>query len=200
VAGAGGNLRIAAYGLRNPFRFAIRPGTDELWIADVGWTETEEIDRATIGTPADFGWPCFEGPAPTPGYSSLGTGICDGIYANAGVLSWPWFTYTHQEPIVSDEPCDPAASAISGIAFDVETDLPRPFAGGLFFADYSRNCIWSFRAGRGGIPRKDSLITFEAPSHYPVDLVGAPDGLYYPDLIGGTIRRISYAGDVPTVR
>ena len=29
--------RIIAYGLRNPFRFAIRPGTNELWIGDVGW-------------------------------------------------------------------------------------------------------------------------------------------------------------------
>ena len=29
--------RIIAIGLRNPFRFACRPGTSELWIGDVGW-------------------------------------------------------------------------------------------------------------------------------------------------------------------
>jgi glucose/arabinose dehydrogenase len=28
--------RIVAYGVRNPFRFTQRPGTDELWIGDVG--------------------------------------------------------------------------------------------------------------------------------------------------------------------
>jgi glucose/arabinose dehydrogenase len=31
--------RIIAYGLRNPFRFTIRPGTNELWIGDVGWNQ-----------------------------------------------------------------------------------------------------------------------------------------------------------------
>ena len=30
--------RIIAYGLRNPFRFAISPD-DELWVGDVGWTQ-----------------------------------------------------------------------------------------------------------------------------------------------------------------
>ncbi len=28
--------RIIAYGLRNPFRFTIRPGTNEIWVGDVG--------------------------------------------------------------------------------------------------------------------------------------------------------------------
>jgi glucose/arabinose dehydrogenase len=37
--------RIIAYGTRNPFRFTIRPGTNEVWIGDVGWNTWEEIDR-----------------------------------------------------------------------------------------------------------------------------------------------------------
>ena len=37
--------RIVAYGLRNPFRFTFRPGTNEIWIGDVGWNTWEEIDR-----------------------------------------------------------------------------------------------------------------------------------------------------------
>ena len=37
--------RILAYGLRNPFRFTFRPGTNELWIGDVGWNTWEEINR-----------------------------------------------------------------------------------------------------------------------------------------------------------
>ena len=29
--------RIIADGLRNPYRFTVRPGTNELWVGDVGW-------------------------------------------------------------------------------------------------------------------------------------------------------------------
>ena len=28
--------RIVAYGLRNPYRLTIRPGTSDVWIGDVG--------------------------------------------------------------------------------------------------------------------------------------------------------------------
>ena len=63
--GGAGDDRIVAYGLRNPFRFTVRPGSNELWIGDVGWSAWEEIDRHQ--NPAtqvrNFGWPCFEGDA-----------------------------------------------------------------------------------------------------------------------------------------
>ena len=29
--------RIIAYGMRNPFRMALRPGTSQIWVGDVGW-------------------------------------------------------------------------------------------------------------------------------------------------------------------
>src|SRR5439155_20036608 len=35
--------RIVAEGLRNPFRFTVRPGTGELWIGDVGAHDWEEL-------------------------------------------------------------------------------------------------------------------------------------------------------------
>ena len=37
--------RIVAYGLRNPFRINVRPGTNEVWAGDVGWSTWEEINR-----------------------------------------------------------------------------------------------------------------------------------------------------------
>src|SRR5262249_27238422 len=33
--------RIIAYGVRNPFRFTFRPGTNEVWVGDVGWGSWE---------------------------------------------------------------------------------------------------------------------------------------------------------------
>ena len=49
--------RIVAHGLRNPFRFTFRPGTDEIWVGDVGWATWEEIDRLTdpTATTTNFG-------------------------------------------------------------------------------------------------------------------------------------------------
>ncbi len=53
--------RIIAYGLRNPFRFAFRPGTSEIWLGDVGWNTTEEINR--IPNASDAGSRTSAGPA-----------------------------------------------------------------------------------------------------------------------------------------
>lgn len=30
------SARVVAFGFRNPFRFAVRPGTNELWVGNVG--------------------------------------------------------------------------------------------------------------------------------------------------------------------
>lgn len=43
--------RIIAYGLRNPFRMTLRPGTSEIWVGDVGWGMWEELNR--IASPTD---------------------------------------------------------------------------------------------------------------------------------------------------
>ena len=61
------------YGLRNPFRFAIRPGTGEIWLGDVGLGTWEEINRIVArrrSSAANFGWPCYEGAEPPVGLPS----------------------------------------------------------------------------------------------------------------------------------
>jgi glucose/arabinose dehydrogenase len=75
--------RIVAYGMRNPFRFTLRPGTNDLWIGDVGWNTWEEINRDSdpLTNVSNFGWPCYEGVNPQPGYQSIGLNICNGLYA-----------------------------------------------------------------------------------------------------------------------
>ncbi len=52
---------IWALGLRNPFSFAVQPGTGRIFINDVGETRWEEIDEGLAG--ANFGWPLAEGPS-----------------------------------------------------------------------------------------------------------------------------------------
>lgn len=54
---------IWAYGLRNPWSMTIDPPTGDLYIADAGETEWEEVDVQRGGDPGgeNYGWPRLEG-------------------------------------------------------------------------------------------------------------------------------------------
>tara|TARA_R110002020_G_scaffold137556_3_gene306891 strand:- start:1425 stop:2795 length:1371 start_codon:yes stop_codon:yes gene_type:complete len=53
---------IWAYGLRNPWRFSFDFTENNIWIADVGQTNIEEINRAgTNEAGLNYGWRCYEG-------------------------------------------------------------------------------------------------------------------------------------------
>jgi glucose/arabinose dehydrogenase len=54
---------IAAYGLRNPWRMSLDVPRGELWIADVGQSAREEINRIALDDllGANFGWALREG-------------------------------------------------------------------------------------------------------------------------------------------
>jgi glucose/arabinose dehydrogenase len=57
---------ILFYGLRNPFRFEFRPGTNVIYVADVGQNTWEEVN---VGLPAgNFGWPIHEGTTGASGF------------------------------------------------------------------------------------------------------------------------------------
>jgi glucose/arabinose dehydrogenase len=62
-ASGGGQPEIWAYGLRNPWKFSWDSETKDLWIADVGQNEWEEIDFVAGGGAAgmNFGWNRLEG-------------------------------------------------------------------------------------------------------------------------------------------
>lgn len=63
LAGGGGLPEIYANGLRNPFRISVDPVTGDIFIADVGQSAIEEIDRiaANKTTLTNFGWDQREG-------------------------------------------------------------------------------------------------------------------------------------------
>lgn len=64
---------IWALGVRNPWRFTFDRQAGDMWIADVGQDEYEEIDFQAAGdvTGHNYGWRCYEGNEP---YNTNGCG------------------------------------------------------------------------------------------------------------------------------
>ncbi|MFF5230958.1 PQQ-dependent sugar dehydrogenase [Dactylosporangium sp. NPDC000521] len=188
--------RIIAQGLRNPYRFAVRPGSGEIWVGDTGWNTWEEIDRIAnpLSTVSNFGWPCYEGAPAQPGYQSANLPLCQSLYSSGDHVA-PYYAYNHANKVVAGESCPTGGSGISGVAFypDSGGSYPAAYAGALFFADYSRGCIWAMLKGNNGLPDSAKIQTFAAGAASPVQLMVGPGGdVYYVDITGGTIRRIRY--------
>lgn len=54
---------VWALGIRNAYRCSFDRLTGDLWIADVGGTQREEVNLESAGDPGgrNYGWPCWEG-------------------------------------------------------------------------------------------------------------------------------------------
>jgi glucose/arabinose dehydrogenase len=191
----GGKPAIVAYGFRNPYRFAVRPGTSELWVGDVGWDLWEELDRIAApssASPVNFGWPCYEGAARQPSYDALNKPLCESLYA-LGSSAWarPYWAYSH---LTAVDRCALGAASESGVAFaSTGGDYPAAYRGGLFVSDYSRDCIWYLPRGANGLPDAARVSTFAHGGVHPVELEPAPGGdLLYVDINDGSVVRVSY--------
>ena len=60
----GGKAEIWAMGLRNPWRFSFDRKTGDLYIADVGQGDWEEINFRSANAKSsgqNYGWRCYEG-------------------------------------------------------------------------------------------------------------------------------------------
>ena len=206
--------RIVGYGLRNSFRMAIRPGTNDVYMGEPGGQGVsgwEEINRVAdpLATPVrNFGWPCYEGGFENgasvnkkySAYDQLDLDLCETLYAG-GTAQPPFWAYKHSVPVVNGETCPNTSHASSGLAFaPASGNFPASYAGAFFFADYARDCIWVMQAGPGGVPNPATVANFAQGSSAPVDLEFGPTGeLYYADIIGDSIKRINFtaAGNQP---
>jgi glucose/arabinose dehydrogenase/PKD repeat protein len=188
--------RIVADGLRNPFRFTVRPGTNELWIGDVGWEDWEEIN-VTQGDDAavdNFGWPCLEGRGRGFLFDRLDLAMCEDLYARGGTTS-SVFEFRHGTKVANEICPTDQGSAISGLAFTPPgSPYPASYDGALFFADAARQCIFVMRAGPDGEPDPTRVRAFHQSPISPVEIEFGPGGeLWYVDLYGGSVHRIGYS-------
>ncbi len=199
--GSANQRRIIAYGLRNPFRFAISP-RGELWVGDVGWDAYEELNSfsATPSSVANFGWPCYEGPQRQLTYDGADLDLCEDLYGAPGAVTGPRLAYLHGSTVVPGETCPTGFSALAGVDFYAGNAFPSSYNGALFFADYVRDCIWVIPAGPGGSPNPAAVSSFAPGAANPSFLEVGPDGaLYYTDLDGGRVQRIG-VNQAPTAR
>ncbi|CAN5287030.1 PQQ-dependent sugar dehydrogenase [soil metagenome] len=186
---------ILAYGLRNPFRMTVANNGD-LYVGDVGWGTWEEINRLPSGAFANFGWPCYEGTGRQNGYDGANVPVCETLYGTPSAVTPPLFTYRHGSALKSCPEVQGNSSAITGLAFYPGGAYPNNYDGSLFFADYSRGCIWVMFLGANGQPSPNDIVRFvnEEPS---VGLYSGPGGdIYSIDHIGGRVRRFRYVGGI----
>ena len=196
--------RIIAQGLRNPFRFTFRPGTNELWVGDVGWGVWEEINQ--IDNPIDtrvenFGWPAYEGPNPQGSYQNVNPplALLEDFYAEGPAAhDQPYFAYRHDEQVDPGSGEPTGSSAIAGLVFSQGGGMPAGFDDALFFTDYNRDTIWVMYRGVDGLPDGNNREVFFRDTGNRTDAVNleiAPDGsLFWPDFDSGQIRSLRYVG------
>jgi glucose/arabinose dehydrogenase len=161
----GKNRAIWARGLRNPYSFAVQPGTGTMFINDVGENRWEEINRGVRG--ANYGWPIEEGSEPDPKYEP------------------PIFAYSHSATGTE------GGCAITGGAFynPQTVQFPSGYVGHYFFADFCRGWIRSYD------PATDTPSNFATRISSPVDLKVDPAGnLYYLERGTGSVYRIQHPG------
>jgi hypothetical protein len=117
--------------LRNPWRFSFDRANGDLYIADVGQGNWEEIDyRAARDIPAlaNYGWRTYEGNARYSPNTPLGP----------GQLVGPVFVYNHSES---------SCSVTGGYVYRGRA-VPAA-AGRYFFGDYCSGIVWSLTIANG---------------------------------------------------
>jgi glucose/arabinose dehydrogenase len=119
---SGPNQAIWALGLRNPFNFAVQPGTGRLFVNDVGESAWEEINDGIAGS--NYGWPVTEGPTTNPAFRG------------------PLHAYSH---------ADGCAITGGSFYNPPNVQFPGNYVGDYFFADFCAGWIRHFDPATGAV-------------------------------------------------
>jgi glucose/arabinose dehydrogenase len=169
-AGGGGAPEVYAYGLRNPWRYTFDPETKDLWIADVGQNQWEEVNMLPAadgaGKGANFGWNEMEGTHPYQGGTKP-----------AGAVD-PVFEYSH------DEGC----SITGGVVYRGQ-GIPG-LTGTYLFTDYCQGQLRGIRVKDGKVSEQK---VFDANGSSLVSFGTDGAGEVYVISLDGTIYRLEAA-------
>ncbi len=169
--GVAGLDEIWAYGLRNPWRWSFDRGTGDLYIADVGQGNVEEVDvqPASSGGGENYGWNVCEGSASYPPPSSPGS--CP----SSSGFTFPVVEYDHTQ-----------GCSITGGYVYRGCRMPD-LRGTYFYSDICSGFIRTFKGVSGGTAQNQQDRTGDVGTGGGVSSFGedARGELYIVDYGGG---------------
>jgi glucose/arabinose dehydrogenase len=178
VGRAGSRPEVWALGLRNPWRFSFDRQTNDLYIADVGQNEREEIDfqPAASSGGENYGWRIFEGT------------LCTGLDpCNTAGLTFPVVEYDH-----SREDC----AVIGGYVY---RGAAYPALGGVYlYGDFCTGRIWGLRRQDGSWATQELLTTGFSLSSFGEDRAGELYALRWQGAGAGAVYRLIVPGACPS--
>ncbi len=166
-ASGGGRPEVWAYGLRNAWRFSFDRLTGDLYIADVGQNQWEEINFLPAGVPGgeNFGWDYREGSHPFEGQPPAGLALVD-----------PIFEYRHGL----------GCSVTGGYVYRGES-LPE-FRGIYLLSDFCSGRVWGLLRDASGAWQSQELFqTGLSVTSFGQDAQGE---LYLMDRAGGAVYQL----------
>jgi glucose/arabinose dehydrogenase len=172
TAGPATRGEIWSFGLRNPWRFSFDRSTHDLYIADVGQDNYEEVDAApapTAGRGLNFGWNRMEGAHCYPPGSS-----CD----RSG-LTLPNVEYDHGQ-----------GCSITGGYVYRGAAIPA-LQGVYFYSDFCQGFVRSFRFVGGQTTRQQDWQTLRPGGNVTSFGEDAAGELYLVTMQGGVYRIVS---------
>jgi uncharacterized repeat protein (TIGR03806 family) len=161
---------IFAYGLRNPRTFSFDRLTGDLYLADIGASAREEIDRIPFGSAGgqNFGWKLCEG-----------TSDSSGAGCGAPGLTPPVLEYAHDAA---------GGRNVSGGYVYRGSSVPELY-GKYVYADYVSGRIWTWDPSGGAPPQQ--LATLGGVISFGQDRAG---DLLVVNRNDGKLRRMVSAG------
>jgi glucose/arabinose dehydrogenase len=197
--------RIWAYGVRNSYRFDVRPGTGSanpadgdpgtLYIGEVGWDLWEEINICHGGE--NFGWPCYEGVGPNANYQAATPARADcstiGTPSNPSSPTAPIMTWHHSNTSISIPPGITGQTATGGV-FYTGTRYPSSYLNRFFFADYTDDWIRiaEFDGADQYVSFDDFAFSAGGPVAFAVDPISTD--VYYVAINQGQVTHLRYTG------